>query len=43
MVNLKGVIAELERLQFPGWVLGESGGTNLAMRDYMVRSLHMAL
>lgn len=43
IVNIPGVVAELERTKFPGWVLGESGGTNLAMRDYMVRSLQMTL
>lgn len=43
IVNIAGVIAELDRTKFAGWVLGESGGTNLAMRDYMVRSLHMTL
>lgn len=43
IVNLTGVIAELERTKFSGWVLGESGDTDLAMRDYMVRSLHIAL
>ena len=42
-MNIAGVVAELERTQFAGWVLGESGGTNLAMRDYMVRSLHVSL
>ena len=43
IVNMAGVVAELERAKFAGWVLGESGGTNLAMRDYMVRSLHLTL
>ena len=43
IANLSGVIAELERTKFSGWVLGESGGTNLAMRDYMVHSLHVNL
>jgi sugar phosphate isomerase/epimerase len=43
IVNIPGVVAELERTKFAGWVLGESGGTNLAMRDYMVRSLHITL
>jgi sugar phosphate isomerase/epimerase len=43
IVNMAGVVAELERTRFPGWVLGESGGTNVAMRDYMVRSLQITL
>jgi inosose dehydratase len=43
IVNIAGVVAELERTKFKGWVLGESGGTNLAMRDYMVRSLRITL
>jgi inosose dehydratase len=43
IVNMAGVVAELQRTKFAGWVLGESGGTNLAMRDYMVRSLHIML
>jgi sugar phosphate isomerase/epimerase len=43
IVNMAGVVAELQRAKFAGWVLGESGGTNLAMRDYMVRSLHITL
>jgi sugar phosphate isomerase/epimerase len=42
-VNMAGVIAELETTKFLGWVLCESGGTNVAMRDYMVRSLHIIL
>jgi len=43
IVNIAGVVAELERAKFAGWVLGESGDTNLAMRDFMVRSLHVTL
>ena len=43
IVDMAGVVAELERSRFSGWVLGESGGTDLAMRDYMVRSLHITL
>ena len=43
IVNMAGVVAELEKTSFAGWVLGESGGTDVAMRDYMVRSLHITL
>ena len=41
--NLPGVISELQRTKFAGWILGESGGTNQGMRDYMVNSLHVNL
>jgi hypothetical protein len=43
VANLPGVIAELQRTRFNGWILGESGGTNQAMRDYMTGALHMRL
>lgn len=43
IANLPGVIAELQRTKFTRWILGESGGTNQSMRDYMVRSLHLNL
>jgi inosose dehydratase len=43
IVNMAGVVDLLERTRFTGWVLGESGGTDLAMRDYMIRSLKITL
>jgi sugar phosphate isomerase/epimerase len=43
IVDMADLVAELERTRFSGWVLGESGGTNVAMRDYMVRSLQITL
>jgi sugar phosphate isomerase/epimerase len=43
IVNIAAVVSELERSKFSGWVLGESGGTNLAMRDYMVGPLHLTI
>jgi inosose dehydratase len=43
IANLPGVISELQRTKFAGWILGESGGTNQDMRDYMVHSLHVNL
>jgi sugar phosphate isomerase/epimerase len=43
IANLPGVVAELQRTRFNGWILGESGGTNQAMHDYMTGPLRMHL
>jgi sugar phosphate isomerase/epimerase len=40
-VNLRGVLDELTG--FAGYVMGESGGTNPSMRDYMTGALHLTL
>jgi hypothetical protein len=40
-VNLAAVIDELRRSQFAGHVMGESGGTNLTVRDFMAGALRL--
>ncbi len=42
-VNLAGVIAELRRTSFSGYVMSESGGTNPSMRDYMTGTLDLRI
>jgi sugar phosphate isomerase/epimerase len=43
VVDLPGVIAELTRTKFTGSVLGEGGGTNRGMRDFITQDLHLHL
>ncbi len=38
-VNFPDAVAELRRTAFAGYVMGESGGTNQVMHDYMVHTL----
>jgi sugar phosphate isomerase/epimerase len=43
VVNLAGVIAELRKSGFTGYVMSESGGTNQVMHDYMVSVLNLGI
>jgi inosose dehydratase len=43
IVDLPGVIAELRRTEFTGYVLGEGGGANGSMRDFMTEILRVRL
>jgi sugar phosphate isomerase/epimerase len=38
-VDLAGVVRFLREAKFSGWVMGESGGTNEQMHDYLVSNL----
>jgi sugar phosphate isomerase/epimerase len=41
IVNLPGILTELERSGFTGWVMGESGAGDEAMYQYMSRELNL--
>lgn len=41
IVNLRGILTELERSGFAGWVMGESGAGDEAMYQYMSRELNL--
>jgi sugar phosphate isomerase/epimerase len=43
VVDLAGVIAELRKSSFTGYVMSESGGTNQVMHDYMVNVLNLSI
>jgi sugar phosphate isomerase/epimerase len=43
IVHFPAIIAELEKSNFTGYVMSEGGGTNQAMRDYMLHSLKLHL
>jgi sugar phosphate isomerase/epimerase len=43
VVDLPGVIAELKRTGFTGHVMGEGGGSNPVMHNYMTRTLGLAI
>jgi inosose dehydratase len=42
-VDLAGVIQLLREIDFGGFVMSESGGTNQQMRDYMVHALGLSI
>ena len=39
VVNLAGIVGQLRSADFAGYVMGESGGTNQSVRDYMTGPL----
>jgi sugar phosphate isomerase/epimerase len=43
IVDLAGVVAELRKSSFTGYVMSESGGTNQVMHDYMVSVLNLSI
>ncbi len=43
VVDLPGVVAELRRSHFAGWVMGESGGSDLGMCAYLSQTLGLKL
>jgi sugar phosphate isomerase/epimerase len=43
VVDLPNVVAELKRTEFTGYVMGEGGGSNVVMRDFMTGKLRLRL
>jgi sugar phosphate isomerase/epimerase len=43
VVDLPGVVTDLRRTEFRGYVMGEGGGANAVMRDFMTGKLHLRL
>jgi hypothetical protein len=41
--NIAGIVQELRRSRFSGFLMGESGGTNQAMHDYMAAELDLRI